>query len=109
LAEAAHAAEKELNQEAQWLKSMGRSALPRGLKDSQTCSKGWAQKVKDAMTQPLNERMVTVSNGTTLSRRDFDTVLEQPYWLNDEVIAAYIQLSIDKALEQTGHTRGKIL
>jgi hypothetical protein len=107
LAEAARIAQEKANVEARWLKSMGRSALPRGCSILKPVARDWAQKVRDAMTRPLNAELATVSNGTKLTRRDFSTILEQPYWLNDEVIAAYIQLSVDHALERTGHTRGQ--
>jgi hypothetical protein len=105
---ARHVAEEPVDAEAQWLKSMGRSALPRECNVLRPVGRDWEEKVKDAMTRPLNAKLATVSDGTTLFRRDFDTVLKEPYWLNDEVIAAYVQLSVDKALEQTGHARGKV-
>jgi hypothetical protein len=107
-AEAARVAEEKANPEARWLSFMGRSTLTRSSDILKPVTRSWQRKVQHAMTQPLDAELASVSNGTKLSRRDFGTVLEQPYWLNDDVIAAHIQLSVDKALERTRHMPGQI-
>ena len=74
----------------------------------------WSAKVDAAMASAsVNRELATTSNGTKLTRKDFGTLLPQPgrdstsAWLNDEIVAAYLQMTVDYGLEKTGHKRGQ--
>ncbi|KAL9117018.1 MAG: hypothetical protein Q9187_006451 [Circinaria calcarea] len=74
----------------------------------------WSIKVDAAMASAsVNRELATTSNGTKLTRKDFGTLLPQAgrdsisAWLNDEIVAAYLQMTVDYGLEKTGHKRGQ--
>ncbi|MCJ1225069.1 Smt3-specific protease [Toensbergia leucococca] len=73
----------------------------------------WEAKVAEAMTYPDMRVMATTSTGTKLLRRDFGTLLPQQGrdrasgWLNDEIIAAYLQAIVDHGLAASNHKRGQ--
>ena len=100
--------------EAQWLQYMGREKVPAGKILITHLPDEWQRKVWSVMSKPMTHEVATVSNGTKLTRRDFGKVLPQEgttddpmAWLNDEVIAAYLQLVINYGLEKTNHRRGQ--
>ncbi|MCJ1392135.1 Smt3-specific protease [Xylographa bjoerkii] len=95
-----------------WLTEMHRKLVPAGITLLQPLSAEWQHKVTLAMTNNLNHQVATISTGTSLTRRDFGTVLPQgpqddrSAWLNDNIIEGYLQLIVDSALKHAKHRRG---
>ena len=104
---------KKDNEEA-WLAKMHRKAVPAGTTLLQPLPTEWQDKVAVAMKSGLTARLATLSTGVELTRRDFGTVLPQPIdedksgWLNDNIVAGYLQLIVDNTLEHAKHRRGAI-
>ncbi|MCJ1403554.1 Smt3-specific protease [Xylographa trunciseda] len=98
--------------EEAWLTKMHRKAVPTGSTLLQPLSAEWLGKLTVAMAHSLHIPLATISTGTTLSRRDFGTVLPQgpqddrSAWLNDNIIEGYLQLVVDSALKHAKHRRG---
>lgn len=110
--EAAAALERERQEELSRQKRGCRRA-PK-TKVIQPLSQEWSVRVDAAMASAsVNRELATTSNGTTLTRKDFGTLLPQPgrdstsAWLNDEIVAAYLQMTVDYGLEKIGHKRGQ--
>ena len=107
-------AREAAEEDAQWVQYMGREKVPSGTDLITGLSGEWQQEVWTAMSKPWSHEVATVSNGTSLTRRDFGKVLpqagtqdDQSGWLNDEIVSAYLQLAIDYGLDVTNHRRGQ--
>lgn len=74
----------------------------------------WEGKVDEAMHKGMGVQLAMTSTGNPITRRDFGKVLPQPGtgddmagWLNDEIIAAYLQAVVDYGHTELGHKRGE--
>ena len=81
----------------------------------QPLSTEWNTKVDEALARGPASQVATTSTGNPITRRDIGKVLPQPNtgddpagWLNDEVIAAYLQAVVDLGHAQVGHRRTDI-
>lgn len=79
----------------------------------QPVSSEWEDKVAQTMALTDGQEVATTSTGTKLFRRDLGTLLPQAGrdsasgWLNDEIIAAYLQAVVDHGLATTGFKKGQ--
>ena len=72
------------------------------------------QLVTEALKKNANAQVAFTSTGNPITRRDIGKVLPQPGttddpsgWLNDEIVAAYLQMVTDYAHEKAGHKRNE--
>ena len=111
--EAADKARKRKEEDEKKNKKQGIRRAPK-VKAIQALSAEWDAKVDKAMASGDGHELATTSTGTKLTRKDFGTVFPQPGrdrssgWLNDEIVAGYLQTTIDYALAQVNHKRGQI-
>ncbi|MCJ1256923.1 Smt3-specific protease [Lignoscripta atroalba] len=113
--EAEEAAEKarKASEDEEKRKKQGVRRIPK-VKAIQPLSEEWEAKVTKAMAAGEAHELATTSTGTKLTRKDFGTVLPQwgrdraHGWLNDEIVAGYLQTVVDFALRKDGHKRGHI-
>lgn len=79
----------------------------------QPLSSEWEDKVAQTMALADGHEVATTSTGTKLFRRDLGTLLPQvgrdsaSGWLNDEIIAAYLQAVVDHGLATTDYKKGQ--
>ena len=79
----------------------------------QPLSSEWEDKVMQTMALADDREVATTSTGTKLFRRDLGTLLPQDGrdsasgWLNDEIIAAYLQAVVDHGLAATDFKKGQ--
>lgn len=74
----------------------------------------WELKVNQALAENAGKTVASSTAGVNITRRDIGKVLPQPRtgddpagWLNDEVVAAYLQIVVQHGLKAAGHKRGE--
>ena len=110
--EARKKAEEERKQAEEERKKEKARRIPTG-KVILPLSSEWEERIAQTMGLPDSHEVATTSSGTKLFRRDLGTLLPQTGrdrasgWLNDEIVAAYLQAVVDYGLETTSHKRGQ--
>jgi Ulp1 family protease len=68
----------------------------------QPLSAEWAARLQREMQKPEGTILARSVTGTELTRHDFSTVLGSTSWLNDEIINAYLDATVDYANTRAG-------